>query len=186
LVSTTNSYSNARVIYKQELYQTNQYTQIALANVVINANFVLNDNGVYASSNLLPAANVPNGYRATITDRSRVFEYVIGSTSVTDDVNVLSSSIGGNKWVYVSSNSLREQTATADKEILEVTPEELLEGQLDSYASNPVALKFWIENNGATNLTSGELLLNEYSSDKSLKLNFLVTILGYVTYLTTR
>jgi len=180
LVSTTASYSNARVIYKQELYQTNQYTQIALANVVINANFVINDTGVYASSNLLPAANVPNGYRATITDRSKVFEYVIGSTSVTDDVNVLSSSIGGNKWVYVSSNSLREQTASADKEILEVTPEELLEGQLDSYASNPVALKFWIENNGATNLTSGELLLNEYSSDKSLKLNFLVTILGYV------
>lgn len=180
LVSTTASYSDARVIYRQELFEEDQITPVNLQDVVISANFVINNPAVYASDNVLPTSNIPEGYRAVITDRNKVFEYFSDFNGLVDNLSILPGNNANSRWVLVNSNSLRESVSNSNRELIEVTSDDLIEANLDSFATNPVSFKYWIENNQAESITVGRLYLNEYSTDASLELNFLITILGYV------
>lgn len=176
-VSKTNDYTTARIIYRQNLYNSDNITLATLSNFDISTDASLNG----ATSVALPAnlpTGVPNGYRCLVNLNSKVYEFVSGGTDTVDGVAILSGT--GGIWKLVPSNSLIETSVTCNKELYQVTQQELYASSLASSFSNSVPITFYIINNSGAGLTAGELILNAYISDPSIKYKFNVTVLGYL------
>lgn len=178
-VSKTNDYSTSHVIYRQDLYETDQVTPKTLSNVTFDADFIFNASSTITNTASFPGADVPEGYRVLVSSSSKVYQYYSDSSLTTDNINVFDGWNGG-KWVYVLENTVTPLTSTANKEIAEVTQEEFLPAPLESFLTTPVPLKYYIVNDGSTALTTGQLFLNEYSSNSQILPTFYVTILGYL------
>lgn len=177
--SKTNDYATSRVIYKQELYNENQDTEIIPTDLVISNNFVLNGNTDIDEVGNLPAVStIPNGFRVTLQSVERVYEYNATSNRPVDGITVLTANVG--QWLLTSSNSMLEIDTNATKELFQVNDEELIEAPLE----NPVAVKYYIVNDEGVPIPEAELELNSYASDSALNTRYYVTVLGYLNLTT--
>lgn len=184
-VSKTNNYLESRVIYKQELYEDDQITEIAISDVVINSNFIINGNDgsvTLADATELPTTGLLNGFRVTLTSTGLVYEYLHNSTLLPDNVTILSSLSG--VWKAVDSNSIIETTSNCTKEIFEVSNAELIHAPMASVFQDAIPLKYYVINNEGSSIPEAELVLNAYISDTSIKTNYLVKVLGYLNLTT--
>lgn len=184
-VSKTNDFNTSRIIYKQELFTANQASKITPVDVVFSTNYSLNgDGGSVQVENIasFPTTELMNGFRVYVQSTERVYEYVSGSNLPADNISIVPA-VGG-QWVAVSSNSLRESSVNADKELFQVNDTELMEAPLPSVFQSPVAIKYYIVNNDLVPLTTAELDLNAYISDKSLQASYYTKVLGYLNLTT--
>jgi hypothetical protein len=186
LISTTNNFNNARVIYEQQLYESDNITPITLTNITINNDYVINGNTIIADTNSFPdATNLPNGYRIAITSNNNVYEYLSNSngtinTYTADNFNSFPAHNG--IWSLVLSNTLNETNVNYRKELYEVNSTELISSSLNLVLNNSVPIMYYIYNDSTVEYEKGELQLNSYCSDPSLNYTFNVKILGYFDY----
>lgn len=177
IASTSNSFSNGKVIFRQSVYNTDQVTLLSLSSSEFNNSLAITGNGILASATDLPTSNLSNGMRFKIADVNKVFEYNSTSNAIADGISVINALQG--RWLLITTNTLIPDVFTADRELYEV-PEDDLELALTSTGFSFPAIKYYIVNNDGNPLLSAELDLNPFVSDKSLKLSFKVKILGYI------
>jgi len=186
LVSTTNTYSSARVIYEQELYQADGITAITLENIVINDDYVINGTTTIANTSSFPdTTSLPNGFRIAVTSNNNVYEYLSNNNGTTnsyiaDNFNSFSSVNG--IWSLVISNTLAELNVNYRKELYEVNSTELISASLNTVLNNSVPIMYYIYNDSAVAYSNGEIALNDYCSDASLTYSFNIEVLGYFDY----
>lgn len=178
-LSTTSNYSDARVIAEVSLYETDQVTLRTPQDIVINAQALVTGNATYATPSLVPTSVHPEGFRIKVTSLGNVYSYIANSTLIPNGLTVLDA--GSNaRWVLVPSNMLNEPAVTCNKEIYQVTQEELQHSPFPVNAAINVPTKYYIQNDRPGALQSGELDLNIYKSDKSLQVSANVIVAGYV------
>lgn len=176
--STTNDFSTSHVIYRQDVYEDDQYTPLTPVDVVITNNYVLNDSTfTVADSTSLPI-NVPNGFRVKVTSINKTYEYIIGSSKVVDNVTVIAAT--GGQWLVVKSNSLTETSTDCDLELYQIDGTTLNIAPLKALVNSPVGVMYYILNNTDQPITTGELTLNAYTSDPNLSLTYDVGVIGYL------
>jgi hypothetical protein len=173
--STTNTFSNGKVIYKQEIYQSDQITALSLSNFEFNNSFILTGTGIVTTD--LPIDNLSNGMRVKISSVNKVYEYIEGSEEEVDNITVIDADTG--RWILVKSNTLVETDFTSNLELYAVDEDNLISSTIQDGLIFP-SIKYYIVNNGSNSLESGELDLNSYCSDKSISLNFNVKVIGYL------
>lgn len=176
-INTTDNFNTSKVLLKQKLYESDQITESTLSNIVITSNAVINASRTVATINDLPT-NVPTGYRVFVTALDKYYEYDEDSTAVIDSITALEAPTG--RWLLVLSDSLTEISEGFTAEIYQVSDDDLISAPLPDLINNPVPIKYYIINDDSSPLTSGELLLNAYLSDKTLQLTYGVKLLGYL------
>jgi hypothetical protein len=180
-VSNINDFSTSRVIYKQDIYESDQTTLKTLSNVTLDNDYIFNGDVNIPTIPQLPL-NVPNGFRVNLLSLGKVYEFIVDSSKEANNLTVISGS-GGN-WELVDSNSLIETSNYCNKELYQVTEDELIAASIEILISDSLPLKFYIVNDSGTSFTSGELDLNEYVSDKSLSVTYGIKLIGYLNLTT--
>lgn len=175
--SKTNTFSTSRCIYKQPIYEDDQISEISLSSVAISADYVLNGSGIIATPDLLPTG-MPNGFRVLLSSTNKVYEFIVDSNEVVDGITVIAGS--GGQWLLVASNSLTETSTAHNKQLYEVLESEFRPAPVESSFDSAVGLKYYLYNNDAAPLESGELDLNAFVSDSTLRVEYDVEIIGYL------
>ena len=178
-VSTTNSYTSSRIIYRFNHFAADYITTITPANVVITANATLNSPISYNNpSDISALTGLLTGFRVQLSGNGFVYEFLQGSTEPVDNVTVLAHSSG--RWLKTREASLYETTSLAEIDVISADQETLLIAPLENINSIPVPIKYWIVNDTGGTLTGLRLNLSEYTSDPAIRLIFGVKIIGYI------
>jgi hypothetical protein len=178
-VSTTNSYTSSRIIYRFNHFAADYITPITPANVVITANATLNSPTSYSNpADISALTGLLTGFRVLLNGSGFVYEFVSGSVAPVDNVTVLAHNSG--RWFKTREASLYETTSLAEIDVISADQETLLVAPLENINSIPVPIKYWIVNDTGGTLTGLRLNLSEYTSDPAIKLVFGVKIIGYI------
>lgn len=178
-VSTTNSYTSSRVIYKFSHFAADYITPITPANVVITANATLNSPTSYNNpADISALTGLLTGFRVLLNGNGFCYEFVSGATDQIDNVTILNHSSG--RWFKTRETSLYETTSLAEIDVISADQETLLVAPLENINSIPVPIKYWIVNDTGGTLTGLRLNLSEYTSDPAIRLIFGVKIIGYL------
>lgn len=183
-INTTNNFSSSRVIYKQRLYDYDELTALPINSISITNDYIINGDYTVDSIELLPdTTNLLNGYRIYVSQTDSVYEFIKNTVNYefTAD-NITSFQSVNGVWSLVPSNSLTEDSVTYRKELFEVNDNELEKGTIEDNLSNTSSIKYYIYNNSSLPISTGELALNDYSSDRSLLYKLDVRVLGYFNY----
>lgn len=175
-VSNTNNFFDSRVIYRHNVYLTDQVTLAPNTTVSITEQYILTGTPEYNTPTNFPE-NPIRGFRVKDNTSNNIFEYDPTSTDTIDNITVLAASPSG-RWIRVKSNSFTEVFSTSNREVINVT--ELDAAPISSIAGTPIEIKYWIINDNGTNVSNRHLRLNEYLSDMSLTPNFNVKVYGYL------
>ena len=174
-ISSTNTYTTSRVIYKFSHFASDYITGVTPTDVTLS---VLNNSTYNNPSDISNLAGLLTGSRAALNSNGFVYEFVSGASDSVDNITVLAHSSG--RWYKTREASLYETTALAEIDIISADQETLLVAPLENINSIPIPIKYWIVNDTGGTLTGLRLNLSEYTSDPSIRLIFGVTIIGYI------
>ena len=178
-VSTTNSYTSSRIIYRFSHFAVDYLTPIAAVDVVLTADILINGTTTYSNpSDISTLTGLLTGYRVRLNGSGFCYEFISGASDLVDNITVLNHSSG--RWYKTRESSLYETTALAEIDIISADQETLLVAPLENINSIPVPIKYWLVNDTGGTLTGLRLNLSEYTSDPAIKLVFGVKIIGYV------
>lgn len=182
-ISDQNDYSTSRSLCRFDLYASDQITSNNPVNITLNHPGILDTN--YTVDDVEDLLTLPNidGFRAGVNSLSNVYEYYSYTDIPNNNLTRLPGANNG-QWRLIQGNTYNEPYATAYKEIYQVTDEEFIKAPLETVSDYPVSLKYYIINDGISPVNNGEINLNSYTSDASIKLRFNVKILGYLNLTT--
>lgn len=209
--SNENLFDSSVLLYKQHYYEPDQFNTLTISDVTIDSNYAFTEdvvpNNIYPNAGLsktvnsllnLPNVitnNIPNGYRLKVTSTNKVYEYSKVPEYITEghseNIFIVDSLPANNGiWSVVPSNTYTDLTSNYNKELFEVSPSEYLPAPLPTLSSNVVPVKYSIANTFSSEITTGELALNSYISDKiigggnNVNGTFLITVIGYLNLTT--
>jgi hypothetical protein len=171
--STTNTYASSRIIYERK----GTYDGLP---VTIDSQLVLNGTYQVATEALLPSnTGIPNGYRVTVTSLNNTYYYALGSTATVNGLTVLAAGVNA-RWLLVPSASLIEPVANYNKELFQVVAADLKPIELPSSTAVTESVSYYIINTNIDSVLEGELDLNIFQSDNSLRVGAKVEVVGYL------
>ena len=174
-ISSTNTYTTSRVIYKFSHFASDYITPVTPTDVTLS---VLNNSTYNNPSDISTLTGLLTGSRAALNSNGFVYEFLSGSAESVDNITVLAHSSG--RWLKTRASSLYETTALAEIDVISADQETLLVAPLENINSIPVPIKYWIVNDTGGTLTGLRLNLSEYTSDPAIRLIFGVKIIGYI------
>jgi hypothetical protein len=174
-ISSTNTYTTSRVIYKFSHFAADYITPVTPTNVTLS---VLNNSTYNNPSDISNLTGLLTGTRAALNSNGFCYEFVSGSVESVDNITVLAHNSG--RWFKTREASLYETTSLAEIDVISADQETLLVAPLENINSIPVPIKYWIVNDTGGTLTGLRLNLSEYTSDPAIRLVFGVKIIGYL------